>query len=284
MRDALAAEDQLSLVYQPRVDLRSGACVGVEALLRWRHPVLGNVSPGEFMPAVEQTDLARPVTDWVIGEAIRRALAWRDAGLDVPISVNVSVANLEENDFAARLLERTAGAGLPSGAIDLEVTESALIRDGSRVGEQLRQVRAAGIKVSIDDFGTGYSSLSYLQNLPADTIKIDQSFVRDLARDERGRTLVRSMVAMARNLDFRVVAEGVEDARAFEFLKSVACDEAQGYHLSRPVPPADFVMWLAERRAKELRNPQVGGGALAGPPASSEKKEKQGNRRARALR
>ncbi|CAA9304418.1 MAG: diguanylate cyclase/phosphodiesterase (GGDEF & EAL domains) with PAS/PAC sensor(s), partial [uncultured Microvirga sp.] len=253
MTSALAAQDQLSLVYQPRVDMRSGACVGVEALLRWRHPGLGQVSPGEFMPAVERSDLAKPVTDWVIGEAIRQALAWRQDGLELPISVNVSVTNLEEPDFAACLEARLEAAGLPAGALEIEVTESALIRDGSRVGDQLKQARDAGIKVSIDDFGTGYSSLSYLQTLPADTIKIDQSFIRDLASDERGRTLVRSMIGMARDLDFRVVAEGVEDAAALDFLRSADCNEAQGYLISRPLGPDALVEWLRERDATEAQ-------------------------------
>jgi EAL domain-containing protein (putative c-di-GMP-specific phosphodiesterase class I)/GGDEF domain-containing protein len=253
MAGALTALDQLSLVYQPRVDLGSGACVGVEALLRWRHPGLGQVSPGEFIPAVERSELARPLTDWVIDAAIRQALAWRSQGLDVPISVNVSVTNLEEPDFAARLRARLEAAGLPARALDIEVTESALIRNGSRVGGQLSQARDTGIKVSIDDFGTGYSSLSYLQTLPADTIKIDQSFIRDLGQDDRGQTLVRSMIAMARDLDFRVVAEGVEDAAALEFLRSADCNEAQGYLISRPLAPDAFAAWMRERETTEAQ-------------------------------
>lgn len=250
MADALVAPDQLSLVFQPRIDLRTGACVGVEALLRWKHPVLGNVPPGEFIPLVEQTDLARPLTEWVIGQAIGQALAWRDAGLiAVPISVNVSAANLEEPDFGTRLVARLATSGLPPEALEVEVTESALIRDGARVGRHLQQIRHAGIRVAIDDFGTGYSSLSYLQTLPADVIKIDQSFIRDLATNDRLRTLVRSLVAMARNLDFDVVAEGVEDEQAYEFLKAAACNEMQGYFISRPLPPGEFSLWFAAHGA-----------------------------------
>jgi EAL domain-containing protein (putative c-di-GMP-specific phosphodiesterase class I)/GGDEF domain-containing protein len=244
MRAALAGQDQLSLAYQPRVDLRTGACVGVEALLRWNHPALGTVPPGEFIPMVEKTDLARPVTDWVIDAAIAQATAWRAAGISVPISVNVAPANLEEQDFSSRLILRVAAAGLPCGALEVEVTECAIIRDEVRVGEQLRTLRTAGIRVAIDDFGTGYSSLSYVQNLPADIIKIDQSFVRNLSGDERGRTLVRSMIAMAKGLDFRVVAEGIEDEAAFAFLRNADCDEGQGYLMSRPVRPDDLVLWL----------------------------------------
>ena len=244
VRAALDAPDQLHLVYQPRVDLRTGECVGAEALLRWRHPTLGAVPPGEFIPAVEQTELARPVTDWVIATAIRQVGEWQEAGIAVPVSVNVSPANLEETDFAARLLGRLAEAGLPPSAIEVEVTESALIRDGSRVRQQLRDIRAGGVKVAIDDFGTGYSSLSYLQDLPADTIKIDQSFVRNLAGNERGRALVRSMVGMIKGLDFRVVAEGIEDEDVLLFLAQVSCDEGQGYWLSRPLSTNDFAAWL----------------------------------------
>lgn len=245
MRDALAAGDQLSLVYQPRVDLKSGACVGAEALLRWTHPALGPVSPGEFIPIVERTDLARPVTEWVIDAAIRQARDWAEAGIAVPISVNVSPANLEEKDFASRLILRIAAAGLSCEALEIEVTESAVIRDGTRVGDQLREIRAAGIKVAIDDFGTGYSSLSYVQTLPADIIKIDQSFIRNLKDSERGRTLVQSMIGMAKGLDFRVVAEGIEDGASFDFLREASCDEGQGYLMSRPVPPQALAAWLA---------------------------------------
>lgn len=245
MRDAVAETDQLSLVYQPRVDLRTGACVGAEALLRWTHPVLGAVSPGEFIPIVEKADLARPVTEWVIEAAIRQAREWVRAGIAVPISVNVSPANLEEENFSSRLMQRIAAAGLPFEALEIEVTESAMIRDGTRVGDQLRAIRAAGIKVAIDDFGTGYSSLSYVQTLPADIIKIDQSFVRHLKDSERGRTLVHSMVGMAKGLDFRVVAEGIEDEAAFAFLRCAACDEGQGYLMSRPLTPDAFAAWLA---------------------------------------
>jgi EAL domain-containing protein (putative c-di-GMP-specific phosphodiesterase class I) len=243
---ALAADDQFSLAFQPRVDLGSGVCVGVEALLRWRHPVLGNVPPAEFIPMVEQTDLARPLTAWVIETAIQQSLAWRDQGIAVPISINVSAANLEEQAFADRLIQRLKDVGLPCRSIEVEVTESALIRDGTRVGQHLEVLRKSGIKVAIDDFGTGYSSLSYLQTLPADVIKIDQSFIRGLKGNDRGRLLVRSMISMAKSLDFQVVAEGVEDQESFEFLRSCGCDEAQGYLISRPVTPPALLEWMSQ--------------------------------------
>lgn len=248
IRTALQAHDQLALVYQPRVELESGKCVGAEALMRWSHPVLGPIMPGEFIPVVEQTDLARPVTDWVITAAIQQIREWKEIGITVPISVNVTPANLEEQGFSGRLLRQISAAGLSSSALEIEVTESAIIRDETRVREHLRELREAGIKVAIDDFGTGYSSLSYVQKLPADIIKIDRSFVQNLAEDERGRTLVRSMIGMLRGLNFRVVAEGIEDERAFHFLRASSCDEGQGYFMSRPIPPARFASWLKAGR------------------------------------
>ncbi|WP_375457065.1 putative bifunctional diguanylate cyclase/phosphodiesterase [uncultured Methylobacterium sp.] len=247
-RQALEAEDQLALAYQPRVDLATGLCVGAEALLRWTHPALGNVAPGEFIPMVEQTDLVGPVTDWVIAAAIRQCLSWRARGMALRLSVNVCVANLEEPAFAERVLARLAAAGLPCAALEFEVTEGALIRDGTRVGQCLQRLREAGITIAIDDFGTGYSSLSYLQSLPADVIKIDQSFIRNLTGNDRGLTLVRAMIGMAKSLGFHVVAEGIEDETAYAALRAASCDEAQGYLISRPVPPADFAVWFAENR------------------------------------
>lgn len=244
MAAALTETDQLSLVYQPRIDLSTGECIGAEALLRWTHPVLGSISPTEFIPVVEKTDLVGRVTDWVVDAVLGQAQEWRRYGITVPISVNVSAPNLEEPDFSSRLIQRIEQAGLPATALEIEVTESAIIRDGTRAREQLGSIRAAGIKVAIDDFGTGYSSLSYVQTLPADVSKIDQSFIRDLAGNDRGCTLVRSMVAMAKGLDFRVVAEGIEDEAAFEILRSAGCDEGQGYLMSRPLTETQFVPWL----------------------------------------
>ncbi len=252
MRDALQSDHQLSLAFQPRVDLPSGTCIGAEALLRWQHPVLGSVSPGEFITMVEQTDLAGPLTDWVLASAIRQALTWRSAGLAIPISVNVSATNLEEPTFASRLVERLCEAELAPDAIEVEVTESSAIRDGTRAGQQLREMRAAGIRVAIDDFGTGYSTLSYLRTLPADVVKIDQSFIRELAGSDRAQTLVRAMIALARSLDFRVVAEGVEDEESYALLQSFSCDEVQGYLISRPLAPEGLVAWLAERGVQPL--------------------------------
>lgn len=245
MRTALISGRELSLVYQPRIDLRTGACIGAEALLRWKHPELGGVSPGEFIPLVEQTDLAGPLTAWVIAEAIRQIMAWRDMAIELSVSVNVSVANLDQPEFATDLIEHLQRAGIRPSVFEVEVTESALIKNRTHVEEQLRTIRNAGIRVAIDDFGTGYSSLSYLRHLPADLVKIDQSFVRDLAGDQKGQMLVRHLIEMSRGLGFRVVAEGVEDAQAYEILRSWHCEEAQGYWMSPPLAAIDLQAWLA---------------------------------------
>ncbi|MGH6737395.1 MAG: putative bifunctional diguanylate cyclase/phosphodiesterase [Methyloceanibacter sp.] len=244
LRDALSAPDQLSLVYQPRVDLRTGACVCVEALLRWHHPSLGSVTAAEFIPLVEQTALARPVTDWVLENASKQTAAWKQAGLGLRVSINISAANLEEDDFAQRVGEALARHDLLPDDIELEFTESALIRHRARVLEQLEALKAIGVGCAIDDFGTGYSSFSYLQDLPADVIKIDQSFMRRLDR-ERDRRLVKAMISMGHELGYRVVAEGVEMRKTYDFLARSGCDEAQGFFISRPLPPAALRKWLA---------------------------------------
>jgi EAL domain-containing protein (putative c-di-GMP-specific phosphodiesterase class I)/GGDEF domain-containing protein len=246
MREALAAPDQLSLVWQPRVDLKAGACVSAEALLRWRHPNFGCIAASEFIPLIEQTALARPVTDWVLDNALAQAASWREEGLGHGFSINISAANLEEEDFAQRLKDALDRHGVPPDVLELEFTESALIHHRARVLAQLAAIEAIGVRCAIDDFGTGYSSFSYLQDIPAQVVKIDRSFMRALER-ERDRRLLRAMIAMAHELDYRVVAEGVETRKAYAFLAQSGCDEAQGYFISRPLSAAAFGKWLAGR-------------------------------------
>ncbi|MDF2798933.1 MAG: hypothetical protein K0R85_1677 [Devosia sp.] len=245
LHDALLATDQLSLHYQPRIDLRTGRCDGAEALLRWHHPALGNVTPGEFIPLAEATELARPLTQWVIEAALRQIASWRQAGIALNISVNVSPANLEEADFAESLAEALARHDVPASALEIEFTESGLIRHQARILANLAAIRALGIACAIDDFGTGYSSFSYLKDIPAEIIKIDQSFIRMLVPGGPDRALVRGMITMAQELGLRVVAEGVETQRAYDFLQSAGCDEAQGYLISRPLPPEALVAWMS---------------------------------------
>jgi EAL domain-containing protein (putative c-di-GMP-specific phosphodiesterase class I)/GGDEF domain-containing protein len=249
IREALIAPNQLSLVYQPRIDVRTGACAGAEALLRWYHPTMGNISPGEFIPLIEQTALAGELTDWVMDAALWQVTMWRGEGVRVPVSINISGANLEEEDFVQRLKQGLERHDLPPTAIQLEFTESALIRMRRRVFERLKDIKALGITCAIDDFGTGYSSFSYLQNIPADIVKIDRSFIAAIDSLERDQILVRAMIDMAHDLKYRVVAEGVETQEAYDFLAEAGCDEVQGYHISRPLTANDFRDWLAAPRS-----------------------------------
>jgi EAL domain-containing protein (putative c-di-GMP-specific phosphodiesterase class I)/GAF domain-containing protein len=244
IRAALGARDQLSLVYQPRLELRTMKCVGVEALLRWKHPTLGGVPPGEFIPLAEQTALAHAITAWVLETALRQAALWQRAGRELRVSVNVSAPNLEEPGFARSVGEALARHRLTPSALEVEFTESALIRNSTMVRSQLSQIRDMGVAVAIDDFGTGYSTFSYLKQLPANTVKIDQSFIRGLSVSARERMLLRSMVGMSHELGYRVVAEGVETEEDLDFLVTTLCDEAQGYYISRPVPAPELERWL----------------------------------------
>ncbi len=250
---ALEASDQLSLVFQPRVDLGSGTCVGAEALLRWKHPSLGAISPGEFVPIVEQTTMAKAMTGWVLDAALKQLAAWRAAGLDLQLSLNVSASNLLEPDLDARLLRGLAKHALAAERLELEITESALMDDGRQALSQLEAIAGAGIRLAIDDFGTGYSSLSYLQRLPVHAVKIDQSFMRELTVDARKRSLVSTMILLSHNLGYRVVAEGVETRQVLDIVADAACDEVQGYFFGRPMIPETFLAWINDWVDPRLR-------------------------------
>ncbi|QBE66168.1 sensor domain-containing phosphodiesterase [Pseudoduganella lutea] len=246
---ALEARNQLRLVYQPRIDLATGACVGAEALLRWCHPELGGISPGEFMPIVEQTSMARPATAWVVDAALRQLRAWQEAGLALTLSVNVAAPNLLEPDFAAGIAAQLHRHGVPPGRLELEITESAAMGNQAAADRTLAALHAVGVRIAIDDFGTGYSSLSYLQSIPAHVVKIDQGFVRGIDTDERKRVLVSAMVSLSHDLGYRVVAEGVETEAAAALVRAAGCDEAQGWLYARALEPAQFAEWHAERTA-----------------------------------
>lgn len=244
--DALRADDQLSLVFQPRVDL-SGRPRGAEALLRWRHPQYGDISPAEFVPLVEETAHIGPLTQWVLNRALGQMGRWRLKGCRFRVSINVSAPNLEEPDFAGSVVRLLAQYDVPPDAIELEFTESAVVRNDVRVIEQLSELRSMGIEIAIDDFGTGYSSLAYLQKLPASVLKIDRTFIKDLPTSVRDRKLVSAMISMAHDLGYRVVAEGVDSEESVALLKEWGCDEAQGYHFSKPLTVSDMVRWLDAR-------------------------------------
>jgi EAL domain-containing protein (putative c-di-GMP-specific phosphodiesterase class I) len=244
---ALEQSDQLRLVFQPKVDLARGACIGAEALLRWTHPEFGEVSPGEFIPLIEQTSMIRATTHKVLDMAMCQLVEWRALGLELELAVNVSAANLLESDFCARVVDGLRQRGLPASSLALELTESALMKNPKLAQATLAGLDAAGVRLAIDDFGTGYSSLAYLQSLPVKVVKIDQSFVRDIEHDERRLSLVSAMIKLSHDLGHQVVAEGVESAEVARVLREAQCDEAQGYWYARPLAAGAFKAWLAAR-------------------------------------
>ena len=244
---ALERGDQLCLFYQPRIELATGRCVSAEALIRWHHPELGWISPGEFMPLVETTALIEPLTAYVLDEAARQVRVWRDAGRTLKVSVNLSPENLSEPDFLDKVTRTLNRHGVAPADLEMEFTESAISPDNATVTDHLNQVRGMGIEVAIDDFGSGYSNMAYLTNIPADIVKIDKSFVLSLDTNAQDRFLARQIAELAHGLDFAVVAEGVESPWAYTFLTGLGCREAQGFYLSKPIPPGDLEAWLDRR-------------------------------------
>ncbi|MGI4985746.1 MAG: putative bifunctional diguanylate cyclase/phosphodiesterase [Janthinobacterium lividum] len=249
---ALTDPAQLRLVYQPRVALATGQCVSVEALLRWQHPLLGEVPPGEFIPLLEQTNLARPLTEWVVASAVRQLADWHRDGLTMRASINVSARNLEEPDFTQRLQRRCEEMRVSPTSIELEFTEGALISNAGDVRGQLANLKTIGCEIAIDDFGSGYSNFAYLQTLPAATVKLDQLFIRDMDGNPKKQQLTRSMIGIAHELGLRVVAEGVETEDSLNYLRTCRCDEVQGYFICRPIEPTAFAHWLVRHEAGRL--------------------------------
>ncbi|HEV7662028.1 MAG TPA: EAL domain-containing protein, partial [Chloroflexota bacterium] len=237
--------DELLLHFQPKLDLRHGTLVGVEALVRWQSPVRGFLPPSEFIPLAEQTGLITPLTKWVLDAALRQQRAWRDAGMDLPVAINLSRRTLQDPLLPEMIAEVLQRYGAPARAVVLEITESSLMADPTRAADNLSQLRAVGVEISIDDFGTGYSSLDSLKNMPVDELKIDRSFVGAMATDASARALVRAIIDLADALQLRVVAEGVEDRATWDLLAGLGCDVAQGYYLSHPVTAVDLEARIA---------------------------------------
>jgi diguanylate cyclase (GGDEF)-like protein/PAS domain S-box-containing protein len=246
LRQAVAREE-LSLHYQPQIDLRTGECVGVEALLRWTNPELGSVSPAEFIPIAEETGLILPIGQWVLRTATRQARLWLQAGLPMrAMAVNVSSVQVHRPDFARSVAECLQETGLPAHHLELELTETTAFSHAETALLMLDRLRECGVRISIDDFGTGYSSLSYLKRIHIDKLKIDQSFVRDLGTHSGDETLVETMIHMARTLKLTIVAEGVETLDQLEYLRAHRCDEVQGYYFSKPLPAASLEAWVLD--------------------------------------
>ena len=238
------------LHYQPQIDIASGRVVGVEALLRWEHPEFGLVAPGRFIPVAEDSGLIVPIGAWVIEEACRQAVAWRRAGLpDLVMAVNLSAAQFRRNGIEETVAQALQRSGLVPALLELELTESILLQDVEHVLATVQRLKQLGVQLAIDDFGTGYSSLSYLKRFDIDKLKIDQSFIRDLASDPDDAAIVRAIIQMAHSLGLRAIAEGVETAELLQQLRGFGCDEAQGYHYARPMPAAEAERYLAQLTA-----------------------------------
>jgi diguanylate cyclase (GGDEF)-like protein len=245
MRAALE-NDEFELHYQPQVNLQSSRITGVEALLRWDHPAEGTVMPHRIIPVAEQLGMMAPITDWVLLTALRQCREWMCNGTTIPVSVNVSARSFQTPRLPEKIKKALDEAGVSGEHLEIEITEATLMQDIDRAREIFSRLSDLGVTIAIDDFGTGYSSLSYLKRLPIHTLKIDQSFVMDVAFDHQDIAIVRSIVELGHNLGYKVVAEGVENRMAWDLLASLGCDSAQGFHICKPLPNERITSLLSE--------------------------------------
>ncbi len=245
LRRALAG-NEFVLHYQPKINLKTGRITGAEALIRWRHPERGLLFPEQFVPIAEESGLIVPIGRWVLREACTQVRIWLDAGLrPTPVAINISAVEFRNKDFLNGVRGILKETRLEPGCLEIEMTESVLMRDVESTTDVLHELKAMGIKLAIDDFGTGYSSLNYLKGFPIDTLKIDRSFVRDISTDRDDATIVSAMISMGNSLKKRVSAEGVETFEQLLFLRAKRCGEGQGYHFSPPVPADEYAKLLA---------------------------------------
>jgi EAL domain-containing protein (putative c-di-GMP-specific phosphodiesterase class I) len=241
--------DEFDLLYQPKVRIDSGRIVGVEALLRWSNPLLGDVSPVDFIPIAERTGLIIQIGDWALREACRQVRRWNQGGIDVKVAVNLSPRQFYQKDLLPMIRDCVERSMIGPGSLELEITESALMSREQEVDGLMRDIRALGIALSIDDFGTGYSSLAYLKRFPVQRLKVDRAFIGDLGKDDDSAAIVGSIVNLARGLKLQVVAEGVETVQQLEMLRAMDCDEYQGFLFSRPIDAAALARMFAQNRA-----------------------------------
>lgn len=240
---------ELFLVYQPKIDVRTGEVASVEALVRWNHPENGLIAPGDFIPLAEHTGLVGPLTVWVLRDALRQLAMWLDSGIDLRIAVNLSAQNLHDPQLVSAVQDLLDERGIEPGRLVLEVTESAIMINADRARQVLEALNRLGVAISIDDFGTGYSSLSYLHHLPAQEIKIDKSFVLDMLNEGDGAFIARSVIDLGHNFGHQVVAEGVENVETYELLDAMRCDHVQGFYFTPPLPAGELTRWMQERTA-----------------------------------
>jgi diguanylate cyclase (GGDEF)-like protein len=266
LRDGLG-RDELVVHYQPKCETRSGEVVGVEALVRWQHPVRGLLMPDSFIPIAENTALITPITLHVLECAVRQMRVWADSGRRIGVSVNLSVRHLTDLELPEQVDATLRRHGVAAGQLTLEVTESTIMNDPSRAVIVLSRLRALGVRIAVDDYGTGYSSLAYLKRLAVDELKIDKTFIMGMRTDENDAVIVRSTIELGHNLGLQLVAEGVEDVETWQMLLPLGCDVLQGYHLSRPLPAdaltAWFDAWNASLALPSERLPRVLGQPLA---------------------
>ncbi|MEU4244095.1 EAL domain-containing protein [Actinoplanes sp. NPDC026619] len=241
------AEDELVLHYQPKVATGTGELVGVEALVRWQHPARGLLPPSEFIPQAEDDEIIVALTDAILELALRQHVTWREAGVELPVAVNIAAGGLYDNAFPDRVSAALIRHDVPGAMLTLEITETSIISDPAEVQTILDRLRDLGVKLSIDDFGTGYSSMAYLQTMPLTELKIDRRFIKSVHESPSDEAIVRAILELARALNLKVVAEGVESAEALAVLETMGCPFAQGYHMSRPLPAGDVLPWAAGR-------------------------------------
>ncbi|HEX2229893.1 MAG TPA: bifunctional diguanylate cyclase/phosphodiesterase [Candidatus Binatia bacterium] len=245
LRQAIV-QDQLFVLYQPKIDLRTDRITGVEALTRWRHPVYGLIMPDEFIPLAERTGLIGPLTLWVVNRSLSQCRHWRSEGINLGMAVNLSMWNLESPELPEQIASLLNTTGVPCTQLEFEITESAIMDDPQRAMRTLKAIRELGVHFAIDDFGTGYSSMAHLKKMPVSSIKIDKSFTQNMESDSDSAVIVRAIIDLGHNLGLKVVAEGVETVAAKKMLLEFGCDEAQGYYFSRPVTAADISRLIRE--------------------------------------
>jgi EAL domain-containing protein (putative c-di-GMP-specific phosphodiesterase class I) len=238
--------NEFILHYQPLIDLSDHRITGAEALIRWNHPSMGMIPPISFIPLAESSGLIVPIGEWVIQEACRQGAAWHKEGKEITVAINISAVQFKRGNLEEVIKDALRSSGLNPYFLELELTESILINDVENVLKTLQSLKVLGIQLSIDDFGTGYSSLTYLKRFAVDKLKIDQSFVRDIADDQEDAVIVKTIIQMAKSLNLKTIAEGVENEAVLRVIETYGCDEVQGYYFAKPLEPSVFEAYYKE--------------------------------------
>lgn len=249
--EAIKSSDQLYLVYQPKISLHTGNTEGMEVLLRWTHPVKGNIPPSTIVELAERTTLMRSITQWVIRRALQQLQEWRAQGMMLPVSLNITVSDFSHGGFAQQLGDLVAFAGLTPADIRIECLETEKVLESQTALQELDQLKSQGFKILLDDFGAGYSNINYLRRIPIDIIKLDRSLISQITTDAGSQVIARNIVTMLKELDYLVLAEGVEDKETAAILRRFGCDEAQGYYFARPMTADHIIDWLATNTTVE---------------------------------